>query len=214
MTTIALSGRVDRQAIAQELEEARARTLLLVAPLTDEDLRLAARPADEPASSGTWGTSRISRSCGSPATSTGRSSSSRCRASTTRSSIRAATAARWRCRDSRTVARSWTRSAERVLARLIAADLDAAAPAAPRRLRVPDGAPARVPAQRDHAADAAAQAGRAVYARAARLEPCRRSRQLIAAGRDGAFPRRARSRSAPTTARRLRQRARAAHGVD
>src|SRR6185295_19490955 len=39
MTTIALSGRVDRQAIAQELEEARARTLLLLSPLSYEDLR-------------------------------------------------------------------------------------------------------------------------------------------------------------------------------
>ena len=48
MTTIALSGRVDRQAIAQELEEARARTLLLLAPLSDEDLRIQHDPLMSP----------------------------------------------------------------------------------------------------------------------------------------------------------------------
>src|SRR5215218_10804436 len=48
MTTIALSGRVDRQAIAQELAEARARTLLLVAPLTDEELRMQHDPLMSP----------------------------------------------------------------------------------------------------------------------------------------------------------------------
>jgi gamma-glutamyl hercynylcysteine S-oxide synthase len=39
MTTIAIPGPVDRQAIAQQLEEARTRTLLLLAPLSDADLR-------------------------------------------------------------------------------------------------------------------------------------------------------------------------------
>jgi iron(II)-dependent oxidoreductase len=39
MTTIAISGSVDRQGLAQQLEEARARTLLLLAPLSDTDLR-------------------------------------------------------------------------------------------------------------------------------------------------------------------------------
>jgi gamma-glutamyl hercynylcysteine S-oxide synthase len=39
MTTIALTGKVDRQVIANQLQEARARTLLLLAPLSDEDLR-------------------------------------------------------------------------------------------------------------------------------------------------------------------------------
>src|SRR6187397_1885418 len=48
MTTIALSGRVDRQAIAQELEEARARTLLLLAPLSDDDLRIQHDPLMSP----------------------------------------------------------------------------------------------------------------------------------------------------------------------
>src|SRR3954471_68220 len=48
MTTIAVSGRVDRQAIAQELAEARARTLLLLAPLTDEELRLQHDPLMSP----------------------------------------------------------------------------------------------------------------------------------------------------------------------
>ena len=48
MTTIALSGRVDRQAIAQELAEARARTLLLLAPLSDEDLRIQHDPLMSP----------------------------------------------------------------------------------------------------------------------------------------------------------------------
>ena len=40
MTTATLSSRTDPQTIADELLEARARTLLLVAPLTDHDLRL------------------------------------------------------------------------------------------------------------------------------------------------------------------------------
>src|SRR4051812_32149227 len=48
MTTIAVSGRVDRQAIAQELAEARARTLLLLAPLSDEDLRIQHDPLMSP----------------------------------------------------------------------------------------------------------------------------------------------------------------------
>src|ERR671932_1678139 len=39
MTSIVLPSGVDREAIARELLEARARTLLLVAPLSDEDLR-------------------------------------------------------------------------------------------------------------------------------------------------------------------------------
>src|SRR3954466_1500245 len=48
MTTIAVSGRVDRQAIAQGLAEARARTLLLLAPLSDEDLRIQHDPLMSP----------------------------------------------------------------------------------------------------------------------------------------------------------------------
>src|SRR5207249_9202515 len=39
MTTVAAPSRVDPQAIAGQLLEARARTMLLVAPLSDEDLR-------------------------------------------------------------------------------------------------------------------------------------------------------------------------------
>src|SRR5215208_2431337 len=39
MTTIAIPRRVDRQTLAHELEEARARTLLLLAPLSDYELR-------------------------------------------------------------------------------------------------------------------------------------------------------------------------------
>jgi gamma-glutamyl hercynylcysteine S-oxide synthase len=48
MTTIALARRVDRQAIAQELEEARARTLQLLAPLSDDDLRIQHDPLMSP----------------------------------------------------------------------------------------------------------------------------------------------------------------------
>jgi gamma-glutamyl hercynylcysteine S-oxide synthase len=48
MTTIAIPGPVDRQAIAQQLEEARARTLLLLAPLSDADLRLQHDPLMSP----------------------------------------------------------------------------------------------------------------------------------------------------------------------
>src|ERR671921_886410 len=39
MTAIANSPAIDRQAIAEELQEARNRTLQLLAPLSDEDLR-------------------------------------------------------------------------------------------------------------------------------------------------------------------------------
>ena len=48
MTTIALPRRVDRQVLAYELEEARARTLLLLSPLSDEDLRLQHDPLMSP----------------------------------------------------------------------------------------------------------------------------------------------------------------------
>jgi iron(II)-dependent oxidoreductase len=47
MTTIALP-RVDRQAIARELQEARARTLLLLTPLSDDDLRIQHDPLMSP----------------------------------------------------------------------------------------------------------------------------------------------------------------------
>ena len=40
MTGAAVSGRVDPGAIAAQLQEARARTFLLVAPLSDDELRL------------------------------------------------------------------------------------------------------------------------------------------------------------------------------
>jgi gamma-glutamyl hercynylcysteine S-oxide synthase len=47
MTTIALP-RVDRQAITRELQEARARTLLLLTPLSDDDLRIQHDPLMSP----------------------------------------------------------------------------------------------------------------------------------------------------------------------
>ncbi len=48
MTGTAVSGRVDPGAIAAELQEARARTFLLVAPLSDEDLHLQHDPLMSP----------------------------------------------------------------------------------------------------------------------------------------------------------------------
>src|SRR5262249_10483003 len=48
MTGTAVSRRVDPGAIASQLEEARARTFLLVAPLSDEDLRLQHDPLMSP----------------------------------------------------------------------------------------------------------------------------------------------------------------------
>src|SRR5215212_10463675 len=48
MTTIAIPRRVDRQTIAHELEEARARTLLLLSPLSDEELRTQHDPLMSP----------------------------------------------------------------------------------------------------------------------------------------------------------------------
>jgi iron(II)-dependent oxidoreductase len=48
MTGTAVSGRVDPGAIAAQMQEARARTFLLVAPLSDEDLRLQHDPLMSP----------------------------------------------------------------------------------------------------------------------------------------------------------------------
>ena len=48
MTLAAAPSRIDPEVIADQLLEARARTLLLVAPLSDEDLHAPARSADEP----------------------------------------------------------------------------------------------------------------------------------------------------------------------
>jgi iron(II)-dependent oxidoreductase len=48
MTGTAVSGRVDPGAIAAQLQEARARTFLLVAPLSDADLRLQHDPLMSP----------------------------------------------------------------------------------------------------------------------------------------------------------------------
>ncbi len=48
MTTVAPASRTDPQLIAEQLLEARGRTLLLVAPLTDEDLRLQHDPLMSP----------------------------------------------------------------------------------------------------------------------------------------------------------------------
>jgi gamma-glutamyl hercynylcysteine S-oxide synthase len=48
MTTVAMPRGVDRQAIASQLGEARARTLLLVQPLTDSELRLQHDPLMSP----------------------------------------------------------------------------------------------------------------------------------------------------------------------
>jgi iron(II)-dependent oxidoreductase len=48
MTGTAVSGRVDPESIATQLQEARSRTLLLIAPLTDEELRLQHDPLMSP----------------------------------------------------------------------------------------------------------------------------------------------------------------------
>ena len=48
MTTIATPSRVDPRALAGQLLEARARTLLLIAPLTDEDLGVQHDPLMSP----------------------------------------------------------------------------------------------------------------------------------------------------------------------
>ena len=48
MTLVAAAGRIDAEAIADQLLEARARTLLLVAPLTDEELRMQHDPLMSP----------------------------------------------------------------------------------------------------------------------------------------------------------------------
>jgi gamma-glutamyl hercynylcysteine S-oxide synthase len=48
MTTAALPSRLDPQTLAEELLEARARTLLLVAPLTDAELRMQHDPLMSP----------------------------------------------------------------------------------------------------------------------------------------------------------------------
>jgi iron(II)-dependent oxidoreductase len=48
MTTVAPSSRTDPKTIAEELLEARARTLLLVAPLTDDELRMQHDPLMSP----------------------------------------------------------------------------------------------------------------------------------------------------------------------
>ena len=104
MTGTAVSGRVDPGAIAAELQEARARTFLLVAPLSDEDLHLQHDPLMSPI---IWDLGHIAHfeSFGSPRTSTDRSSSSRCRGCTTPSSILAAPGASWPCPESPIVGR-------------------------------------------------------------------------------------------------------------
>jgi gamma-glutamyl hercynylcysteine S-oxide synthase len=48
MTTLAIPSRTSRRGIAQELLEARTRTLLLLSPLSDEDLRLQHDPLMSP----------------------------------------------------------------------------------------------------------------------------------------------------------------------
>ena len=48
MSTVALPSRVDPETVAERLLEARARTLLIVAPLTDEELRLQHDPLMSP----------------------------------------------------------------------------------------------------------------------------------------------------------------------
>src|SRR5512147_2714028 len=48
MTLVAAPGRIDPEVIADQLLEARARTLLLVAPLSDEELRMQHDPLMSP----------------------------------------------------------------------------------------------------------------------------------------------------------------------
>jgi len=48
MTSLAIPGSVDRHVLAEQLAEARARTLLLLAPLSDEDLRVQHDPLMSP----------------------------------------------------------------------------------------------------------------------------------------------------------------------
>ena len=76
--------------IAELLREARERTIRLIGAAFGRRPAHSARSADESRSSGISATSRTSRSSGSTGTCTARWSSARCRASTTRSSIRGA----------------------------------------------------------------------------------------------------------------------------
>ena len=69
------------------------------------------------------------------------------------------------------------------------ADFDADQSAPRRRVRVPDGAPARVPAQRDHPPDAPAQAGHALLAGPPASMPARVG-ERSARHRDGPLSRR------------------------
>ena len=108
--TVAAAGRIAPEVIADRLLEARARTLLLAAPLSDDDLRAQHDPLMSPI---LWDLGHIAhfeelwltRNLDGPDR-----VRARCRGCTIRSSIRAALAARCPFRCWRSVARSWTRS--------------------------------------------------------------------------------------------------------
>ena len=88
-----------------------------------------------------------------------------------------------------------------VLDRVVAGDTGAADPQLlAGRLRLPHGGAARVPAQRDHPAGAAAQGRRRALPCPARHRPPRRPARRGGRGRHGALSRRHAWRSAPTTA--------------
>ena len=211
MTSTMAPARALRQRLLAELQEARARTLLLVAPLTDEELHGSARSADEPDPLGPGSHRALRGAVAHPQPRRARSSSWRCRGCTIRSSIRGAPVARCRCpgwpgprghgRDPRAASSTGCESA----------DFDADRTAAARRVRVPHGAPARVPAQRDHPPDAPAQAGHALLAARPR-RAARRREPVCPSTRHGALSRRAGRDRHRRPHRGVRQRAAAARG--
>ena len=169
--TVAAAGRIAPEVIADRLLEARARTLLLAAPLSDADLRAQHDPLMSPI---LWDLGHIAhfeelwltRNLDGPDRVRGDAGAVQpVRASAQHSGL----AARFRCW--RSVARSWTRSGGRVLARLIAAGLRHRQPPAARRVRVPHGASARVPAQRDDPPDACSSSTGAPYSPLVRIAP-------------------------------------------
>ena len=216
MTLVAAASRIDPEFIADLLLEARARTLLLVAPLSDEELRMQHDPLMSPI---LWDLGHIAhfeelwltRNLDGP--------------------IEfvempglynpfehpRARAAAWRCPTWR-IPRDHERDPRPGARRGCHAGPGRLQSAAPRRLRLPDGAAARVPAQRDHPADAAAQARRAVpagHAARARRECAARDDQRRGARdpwRHGPVPRRAGYHRHRRPLGRLRQRAAGARG--
>ncbi len=128
MTLAAAPSRIDPEVIADQLLEARARTLLLVAPLTDEELHAAARSADEPDPLGPGPHRALRGALAHPqprrADRVRRDAGALQPVRASAQHARRAGAAGSR----RSAARSWTRSAAGCSARLVSADFDAANP--------------------------------------------------------------------------------------